>query len=686
MEEFNEFELHSPESLFQEGMDLLESDHFEEALRAFDSVLEQQPYNADAIFHRGVTLINLNRLDDAVASFEHAISLAPTESLFHSHCGYALLMGGQADAALEKFEYALQLQPDSYQNKVYKACVLAERRKLGEARQLLEEVLEQHPDDLEVVRHYANILAALGEEHEALLQYNAILKVNPNHLEAISRKGVIFLRQGNRQEAIKCLREYLALAPQDLKAWTTLLETLTEMDEGAAVIATAADAVENGVESSEIYLLRGRALLDDRQYDSAITDLRRARALNDRSAEVHFLLARAFAERGRLKHALLSVNRALQISTKDKRSLLLKARLHHQLNEYEQEGQLLNTLIAEAPDDFRLIKLKVENLQARHLLAEASKTVDNFLQRSQNHRRALLMSAELTERLGDLAKARSRYRELFNQLPVSSRSFLSYAGFLMRRAEIHEAADVLTAATTEYPADVSLQMMKAVVFQMLERHKECLDQLIQFLKDHQAPPETHWLLGKSYYALGRHAEALHHFQTARGLGAGSLGVSTPIFRCLVSEAYSLHQLGRTAEGIQLLEEQWGNQPAFAQEYHEILADLYLQTRAYAKAAALCKHAVERFPDSAYLHYRLARSSAMLHRKQATLRHLAMALRLSPELLKNAQVDSVFQRYALSPTMNRLLKYAFLRQRAEFIGFVLLVSFIAVATAFWLNHS
>jgi tetratricopeptide (TPR) repeat protein len=670
MEEFNEFELHSPDSLFQQGMDLLESDHFEEALRAFDYVLSEQPYNADAMFHRGVALINLSRLDEAVAALECAIALAPTEALFHSHCGYALLMGGKPDAALEKFEYALQLQPDSYQNKVYKACVMAERRKLGEARALLEEVLDEHPEDMEVVRHYANVLAAQGEEHEALEQYATLLQNNPNHLEAISRRGAIFLRQGNRPEAIKCLREFVALSPADSKAWITLLETLTELDQGSAVIAAAAEAVEAGNDHADIYMLRGRALLDDRQYDAAITDLRRAKTLNDRNGEVHFLLARAYAERGKLKPALQSVNRALQVAPREKRSLLLKARLHHQLGEFEQEGQLLNTLLQEASDDFRLVKLKVENLLARHLAAEASATVDAFLVNAPEHRRALLLSAELSERVGNVAASRKRYHTLFKQAPVSARSFLSFAGFLMRRSEHEHAAMLLEQATQKHPDDIALQMLKAVVLQVLERHDECLAHLYSFMEGGSAPAEIHWLLGKSHYALGQHARALEHFEAARKRGAGSLGASAPIFRCLVSEVYCLHQLGRTVEAIQLLENNWSGQNPYACEYHEVLADLYIHTRAHAKAAAVCLNGIGRFPNSGLLHYRLARCSAALGRKPATLRHLRAAIELNPQFAQSAKVDSIFQRYALSLSMNRLVKYAFLRQRAEFVGWVL----------------
>jgi tetratricopeptide (TPR) repeat protein len=255
----------------------------------------------------------------------------------------------------------------------------------------------------------------------------------------------------------------------------------------------------------------------------------------------------------------------------------------------------------------------------------------------------------------------------------------------MRREEFEGAATILGTACQEHMEDVALQMLKAVVLQKLERHQDCLTHLYAFRESGNAPVEIHWLLGKSHYALGQHANALENYQVAREKNAGSLGASAPIFRCLVSEAYCLHQLGRTVEGIQLLEENWGGQDPFACEYHEVLADLYIQTRAFAKAADVCVKGLLRFPESPLLHYRLARCSAALGRKATTLRHLKAALALNPQLCQAATVDSIFQRYALSLSMNRLLKYTFLRQRAEFVAWVLATVLIGLAVIAFLRQ-
>lgn len=681
MHDFNEYELHSPESLFHEGMDLLESDHFEEALMSFEKLVFAQPYNADALFQQGVTLIKLGRVADAIKCFESAISLSPTEPTFHSHCGYALLMAGNHDAALEKFDYALHLQPDNYEHKIYKACVLAEKLRLREAYEILKDLSEEHPDNQEVLRHYASILYLLGEDHDALLAFERLIKADPNNLDAIHHRGLIFLRQSNRPDAVRCFREYLALASHDHQTWAILLDTLTELDQQKAVIATAGEAIQSGVETAYIYLYRGRALLEDRQYNDAILDLRRSRALDDQNPETHFLLAQALAERGRLKHALLSANRTLQLLPGDRRALLLKARVCRELESFEEEYEALELLGGFEGTDFQLLQMLVDNLNRRDLSVQARDVTDLFLSVAPTHRRALLMSAELNERNGNMDLAHQRYETLLAQQGVSTRSFRAYAGFLLRRQEKLKAAHLLERAAREHPTSDEIQTMRAVVFQMLDRHGECIKNLTAYISQHSCPPETHWLLGKSWYALKNYHAALESFQRARLAGAGSAaGPDAPEFKCLMAEAYSLHHLGRTVEGITLLEENGRRFDSFAREFYEILSEFYNHICAYSKACAVATEGLARFPHSPVLHYRFARCCAALRRKRAAFRHLRLAINIDPALAATACKDNRFQAYALSPTLNGMLNYHFYRRRLEFLGIVLLVLLVAVIVA------
>lgn len=293
--DFGEFEIPSVDEVYAEGLDFLESHHFDEALHAFEYVVEQQPYNSDAIFHKAFSLLNLRRFDEAANVYQGAIEMSPGESLYHGHCGYALMMSGKYPAALRHFDNALRLNPAFYQNKVYKACIVAEQGNLASARELLAQVLAEHPDDADARRNYAKVLAATGEIGEALATFARVLKAQPNCIEAIHSRATLFLRQGATDAALRCMAEMTALAPESLDHWRELLAALVSAGRWQAVIAAANGANEAGHDNAAINLWRGMALIEQCDFDRAVANLARAKEQCPDSSEIKHHLARAQA-------------------------------------------------------------------------------------------------------------------------------------------------------------------------------------------------------------------------------------------------------------------------------------------------------------------------------------------------------------------------------------------------------
>jgi tetratricopeptide (TPR) repeat protein len=655
MQEFDGFAPGSAEGAFQEGLDLLESDHFEEALRAFDYVLDHQPYNADALFHRGIALVNLSRPDEAVESYRLAIKQAPTEALYHSHCGYALMVMGRGEEAVGHFDYALQLQPDGYQNKVYKACVLAGMRQFQAARELLEEVLEERPDDIEVLRHHGAVLAALGEDEDALRTFAAILRQNPNHVEAITRRGDIYLRAGRRDEAMRCLREAVALNPSDGAAYIALMQCLRADGNPAAVIATASDAVENGHEHPEVYMMRGTALLEQHQVDRAITDLRRARELDDRNAEAHFHLARAYVAAGRIRQAMGSAGRAVQIQPGDARFLRLKAELHHRAGEYAAELQYLRPLLAAEPGDYGIVRCAVECLTEAGRGAEAIALLHRFLAREPHHLAALVACARLSETLGLEADARQCYEKVFRGGLATAREFAAYAGFLKRQGSLREACRLLEAGVAEYPRDTALVTGFASLLLALGRHDDCVEALRRYRASGRMDASLCRLMGLALAATGEDEEALANFAEARRRDSSPGGASSAAhLGSAIAEAHALRRLGRSAEGARTLARLEGGSAAEDPEYHSALGELREHAGDQEGAAAAYEDGIRRFPRAASLHLRLARLLALQRRRSAAMAHLREALALDERLAPQAAAEPAFRRHAWRPSMWRIL--------------------------------
>jgi tetratricopeptide (TPR) repeat protein len=684
MFEMGDYELHSTESIFQTGLDFLESDHFEEALRAFEFIVDKQPQNVDAIFHRGIALVNLSRPKEAIEVYHEAIALAPTDSLLHCHCGYAYLISGDPDEALRCLDQALDIQPDQYQAKIYKACALAEKRMFAAARELFEQVLAERPEEHEALRHYAAVLAATGEESKALIQLNAILAKQPNNREALRNKAIVLMRQGRRDEAVCCLRELTAIAPSDSAGWMMLTEVLAEMRAWPELTAIAGMAMEAGHENSEFYMLRGRGYLEQGQAEMAIANLWRSRNLNDRNPEVFYYLSQALLLDGKLRHSLKMANRAIQMKPDERRFVLLKAEVLHRIGDFAGELNLVNLVLQSRPEDFDFICQKVRCLGAQDRLGEASTFVDRFIVRLPEHVGALLVGADLSEKLGDMEKAQRYFSRIFQLNPIGPYVYQAYSSFLVRRGAPERALAVLTTAKLEHPSDPTIEASRIIALQNLGRHAQAVELAEEFLELEDSTADLHWLASRSFYALGHFERALLHLQEARKVvAAGNAAVSVPT-NWLVAEAFTLHRVGKSAEGIQLLEKYAPQQTYAEPEYYLALGELCEVSHFETKGLATYGEALQAYPENGTVHYRLARLCALLGKKTTALDHLRRAISLDPSLGDLAVNEPAFRRYAFSPAMNRVLGLRFVSRRIKMASLVTAWSIGVVALSQYLK--
>lgn len=654
MHGFNEFEANSVEATFQEGLDLLEADHCEEALQSFQWVIDHSPDHAEAHYYRGLTLLHLNRVRDALEAFKRAVALWPTEPMYVTHLGYALLAAGRPREALAELERALELQPDSVQAHLYHAAALAATDDLAGARRELETLIEQEPDNIDIRRHFAALLNKIGDEEGVLTQCRIILAQDPNQLDAIALAANVWLRRGDYASAVRYLRQQVLLDPANVRAWLNLLAAYEMLDRSDAVVAMASEALELGTEDPRLYLARARHLLAQHRLDDAITDLRAALALDERLFEAHLLLAQALGSTGKLRAALQHAARATHLRPNDRAALLLQADLHRLLGEIEAETRCLATLLAAAPRDFALLQRQVKNLLALKREDDVFATLDQFLSHEPHHQAAWLLYAEAAEQLANEGAAWRAYRRLLGLGRVSVAAYLAYAAFLVRRHRLEAAANVLDAATAHYPHEATLQACRAAVLQNLGRPAEACHHLETYLRS--APPsgEILWLLGRAYYMLGHYGRALDAFRRARELAGASERLAAPTFQCLLAEAYTLHHLGRTHEAIALLENNFGQYSHHQTDYFEALGELHEFAGHHAKALMLYGRGLESEPARASLHYRRARLLARLRSWRRALESLRQALDSDPSLAAHVRREKLFRPLWLLPAFHRLL--------------------------------
>lgn len=97
---------------YQEGIFKLKAGQYEEAISIFNSILEEQPTNADVISERGVCYLHLKNKKAALEDMDLAVSLQPEKSYRYSCRAFTRDHFGDVKGGIEDYQKAIELDPD----------------------------------------------------------------------------------------------------------------------------------------------------------------------------------------------------------------------------------------------------------------------------------------------------------------------------------------------------------------------------------------------------------------------------------------------------------------------------------------------------------------------------------------------------------------------------------------------
>lgn len=188
----------TPESsaaeLLSQAHDLREVGEYENAIAAYERVLESKPDIAQAHWGRCYSLNKLQRVTEALAACERAIALKPNypEALWSK--GYALDRQQRHQDALRSFEQAIALKPDYAEAWSNRGAVLLELNRSAESVEAFDKATAIDPDYAEAWANRGAALWSLGRYDEAIASIDKALKIQPDYQNALN------LRQQAREE------------------------------------------------------------------------------------------------------------------------------------------------------------------------------------------------------------------------------------------------------------------------------------------------------------------------------------------------------------------------------------------------------------------------------------------------------------------------------------------------------
>jgi tetratricopeptide (TPR) repeat protein len=189
-------------AMVQTGNDLMAQGRYGDALIAFDSAIEEDPYSSLAWNGRGIALLKMGAVKGAPEAFKKAVEIDPYYVTAWDNLGDSYTYLGNFSEAINAYDRAVAVNPNDLYARVHKGMCLQELGKPDEAMQLYEDTVRlaeyevrKHPNDARYdARLWANkgdALYRLGRYQEAMDAYSVALQINPKNEQALNGKKVV---------------------------------------------------------------------------------------------------------------------------------------------------------------------------------------------------------------------------------------------------------------------------------------------------------------------------------------------------------------------------------------------------------------------------------------------------------------------------------------------------------------
>lgn len=116
---------HKYETLFNEGMTLLENKKYTEARDSFQKAIDIEPKFIPAWIYKGISLEELEKYEEAIKCYAEAIQINPDVADLWYNKGATYCKMNRYGDALSCFDKVLEIEPDNALAKTTRALVIA---------------------------------------------------------------------------------------------------------------------------------------------------------------------------------------------------------------------------------------------------------------------------------------------------------------------------------------------------------------------------------------------------------------------------------------------------------------------------------------------------------------------------------------------------------------------------------
>ncbi|MEL7311231.1 MAG: tetratricopeptide repeat protein [Pseudomonadota bacterium] len=239
---------------------VIETGDTERGHEILETILTENPRNAEALLVRGTLSIAENRADDAIADFRLLIRDDPEVIAYHLGIAQAFLLKGQTTLAEQAMRDAVKAEPENLKARADLAQFLARNGKPDAADDLIRSVIARAPDSMIARDTAVRIAITRGDWSEALERAKAMTEIQPEFFNGHYLSGLAFEGLSLEEEAIAAYERSLALkadAPEPIAAWARVM---VRNGDSQSVLDHISQIPEDAISISEIKNLEAEVL------------------------------------------------------------------------------------------------------------------------------------------------------------------------------------------------------------------------------------------------------------------------------------------------------------------------------------------------------------------------------------------------------------------------------------------
>jgi len=225
----------------------------------------------DHWYDLGCELVNLGQHEEAIAAFEKVLEIDPQFHDAWNGLGTSLNGLGRYKEAIAAFEKALEIDPKFHKAWNGLGNSLGELGEYNEAIAVLGKVLEIEPKSHIVWNGLGNALNGLERYSWAIAAFEKALEIHPKCHQAWNGLGTTLNDWGRNNEAIAAFEKALEIHPKYHTAWNGLGCSLKDLGRYTEAIAAYEKALEiTSDQYGPAWFNRGWAFLLSGRYSEAI--------------------------------------------------------------------------------------------------------------------------------------------------------------------------------------------------------------------------------------------------------------------------------------------------------------------------------------------------------------------------------------------------------------------------------